>query len=198
MKQEGGQNNERNNSMYNDNHHSEHGEGVIFHERFLNGQIILFLLPFPMNVFSKRSEANLSTCHPDIIRIANLVLPIYDHSVICGNRSKAEQFNRYKQGREFVKTLIVVNGLEVTSGRWDVVDEAKVVTNCDGTKIEGKHTRTPSDAIDVAPYPIDWNDYVRFAYLAGLYIARAESLGITLRWGGHFESPKDYPHLERI
>lgn len=49
---------------------------------------------------------------------------------------------------------------------------------------DSKHNKTPSLAIDIAPYPIDWNDINRFIYLAGFVVGIANSIGIGLRWGG--------------
>jgi peptidoglycan L-alanyl-D-glutamate endopeptidase CwlK len=59
-------------------------------------------------------------------------------------------------------------------------------------------------AVDVAPYPIDWNDPARFARLFG-YIERiANELQIPIRWGGDWnrnwrtkdERLIDLPHIE--
>ena len=41
-----------------------------------------------------------------------------------------------------------------------------------------------SKAVDVAPYPIDWNDKERFYYFAGVVMGIAIQMGIPLRWGG--------------
>jgi len=48
-----------------------------------------------------------------------------------------------------------------------------------------------SHAIDIAPYPIDWEDEKRFYYFAGLFMATARSLGITVRWGGDWDRDND-------
>ena len=47
-----------------------------------------------------------------------------------------------------------------------------------------KHNQYPSCAIDIAPYPIDWNDRGRFILLAGILFGVAESQKTHLRWGG--------------
>lgn len=46
-------------------------------------------------------------------------------------------------------------------------------------------------AVDIAPYPIDWNNTKRFYYLAGLFIATADSMGVKIRWGGDWDSDDD-------
>lgn len=56
--------------------------------------------------------------------------------------------------------------------------------------LNSKHLLKPSYAIDIAPYPVDWNDRERFCYLAGYWLGVAErlkSLGIiksSFKWGG--------------
>lgn len=78
--------------------------------------------------------------------------------------------------------------------------------------MNSKHLIVPSQAIDIAPYPIDWNDKTRFAYLAGYWLGVAErfkSLRLitsTFRWGGDWnqnsnikdESFQDLAHIEII
>ncbi|AEJ81402.1 endolysin [Erwinia phage vB_EamM-Y2] len=62
------------------------------------------------------------------------------------------------------------------------------------------------NAVDMAPYPVDWNDTERFVILAHHMFAAAKELGITIRWGGNWsridENQKppssfvDMPHFE--
>lgn len=61
------------------------------------------------------------------------------------------------------------------------------------TKLQsgGKHTTIPSCAVDVAPYPVDWDDTKRFYHFAGFVQATATQLGISIRWGGDWDSDKD-------
>ena len=49
---------------------------------------------------------------------------------------------------------------------------------------KSKHNSLPSKAVDVAPYPIDWNDRERFTLFAGFVLGTAETMGVKLRWGG--------------
>lgn len=68
----------------------------------------------------------------------------------------------------------------------------------------GKHNNSPSLAVDVAPFPIDWQDKERFYYFAGFVKGIATSLGIKIRWGGDWnennnlkdQSFFDLPHFE--
>ena len=61
-------------------------------------------------------------------------------------------------------------------------------------------------AVDLAPYPIDWEDTERFCILAGVMFAMAHKLKVKLRWGGDWnqdgytrdESFRDYGHFELV
>lgn len=55
--------------------------------------------------------------------------------------------------------------------------------------LDSKHLS--GKAIDMAPYPIDWNNTKRFYYFAGLVIATAKQLDINIRWGGNWDMDED-------
>lgn len=54
-----------------------------------------------------------------------------------------------------------------------------------------KHNSQPSQAVDVMPLPVDFNDTVRLYLFAGFCLGIAESLGIELRWGGDWAGLHD-------
>ena len=43
-------------------------------------------------------------------------------------------------------------------------------------------------AVDLAPYPIDWNDRDRFHYMGGMIRGIAKQLNVPVRWGGDWDS----------
>ena len=43
-------------------------------------------------------------------------------------------------------------------------------------------------AVDLAPYPIDWNDRDRFHYMGGMIRGIAKQLNVNVRWGGDWDS----------
>lgn len=59
-------------------------------------------------------------------------------------------------------------------------------------------------AVDLAPYPVDWNDKSRFNVLAEHVLAAAKELGVKVRWGGDWNQNGDWrderfydgPHFE--
>jgi len=69
---------------------------------------------------------------------------------------------------------------------------------------KGKHNVYPSLAVDIAPWPIDWQDTERFTYLAGHVMAVGKMKGVNLRWGNDWDMDtqtkdtnfRDYPHIE--
>ena len=60
--------------------------------------------------------------------------------------------------------------------------------------------------MDAVPFPIDWNDKIRFYHFAGYVLGVAKTLGIKIRWGGdwnsnlNFKDEKfmDLPHFELV
>ncbi len=51
-------------------------------------------------------------------------------------------------------------------------------------------------AVDIAPWPIDWNDTGRIKDMLLNVLEEASQMGVGLRIGGNWSSFKDYPHLE--
>ena len=115
-----------------------------------------------MGKFGQRSLDNLVTAHADLQRLFNEVIKHYDCSIICGHRSQEEQDKAVHEGR--------------SKEAWP----------------NSKHNSEPSMAVDVAPYPIDWNDVKRFYHFAGFVKATALYLGIEIRWGGDWDSDNDF------
>ena len=127
-----------------------------------------------MYSFGKRSRENLAQCHPDLQRLFNEVIKYRDCSVICGHRSEIEQSSAYLKGLSKLRFP------------------------------QSKHNTSPSMAVDVVPYPIDWEDTGRFYAFAGYVQALADTLGIKIRWGGDWDMDlsttdqrfHDLPHYE--
>ena len=54
-----------------------------------------------------------------------------------------------------------------------------------------KSKHLTGEAIDLAPYPIDWENTKRFYYFAGIVLGVAKEMGIDLRWGGDWDMDND-------
>lgn len=137
-----------------------------------------------MYKFSKRSKDNLATADIKLQQLFNEVIKEIDCTVIYGHRTTEEQFALFKKGRERI------------DGWWQVVDKSKVVTKLDGNTKKSKHNYYPSKAVDVVPYPLDWNDIESFKLLGSVVKIKALELGIEVTWGGDWVSLRDYPHWE--
>ena len=122
-----------------------------------------------MPQLGQRSKDRLLQVHPDMVRVVEraivLVPPDHDFTVICGHRNEADQNKAFKEKR--------------TQLRWP----------------KSKHNQLPSRAVDLAPYPIDWNDEKRFIWLATYMYRAAAHENVWIRWGGHWTF-KDMPHFE--
>ena len=124
--------------------------------------------------FGTKSRGRLSSCHPDLQKVFNQVIKEIDCSILCGQRGEKEQNKAFDEGRSKVRFP------------------------------DGRHNANPSNAVDVAPYPIDWEDRERFNLFAGYVLGIADSMGIRLRWGGDWDRDwtvkdnkfDDLPHFE--
>ena len=135
-----------------------------------------------MASYGQTSQGKLNTAHPDLIKIFEEVVKIFDNTIVYGTRSPTQQMELYKQGRAFI------------AGFWIVTKKADVVTYKDGTTKKSNHNYTPSKAVDAVPYPIDWKDEKRMYYFAGHVKAIAIKLkeeGIITHdiiWGGDWDN----------
>jgi|TARA_R100001594_G_scaffold30163_1_gene56326 hypothetical protein len=72
--------------------------------------------------------------------------------------------------------ITVIEGLRSQERQNELVAQGKSKTKF-GKHVEGK-------AVDIAPYPIDWNARDDFHYLGGFVLGIASQMGINVRWGG--------------
>jgi hypothetical protein len=79
-----------------------------------------------------------------------------------------------------IMDITVIEGLRSKERQEGLVAQGKSKTRF-SKHIEGK-------AIDIAPYPIDWNDRERFHYMGGMARGIGHVLGIDIRWGGDWDS----------
>jgi peptidoglycan L-alanyl-D-glutamate endopeptidase CwlK len=121
-----------------------------------------------MPKFSQRSKDRLATCDKRLQDIMNEAIKEYDFSVLEGHRSLERQYKLYKEGRSQI----------------------------DGRRKMGKHNYSPSLAVDIVPYPIDWNDIDRFKELAVIIKRIAKEKSVKIVHGGDWKSFKDYPHWQ--
>ena len=112
--------------------------------------------------FGKRSKKRLATCDVKLQKLFEEVVKHFDCTIIQGHRGEKEQNQAYDAGRSKLRFP------------------------------NGKHNASPSRAVDVAPYPVDWEDRDRFHYFAGFVMGMATKLerkvpNLKLRWGGDWD-----------
>lgn len=126
--------------------------------------------------FSEISKQRLDTCHPDLQRLMNEVIKHYDVIILCGHRGQEKQDKAFHDGKSKLKFP------------------------------NSKHNKLPSLAVDVAPYPLDWNDSKRFYHCVGFIKGIATSMGIKIRCGLDWDGDNDFkdqtfndlPHIELV
>ncbi|MCP4442857.1 MAG: M15 family metallopeptidase [Aureispira sp.] len=126
--------------------------------------------------YGKSSEKRLSSCDERLQRIMREVLKrsTQDVSILCGHRTEEEQNKAFNENKSKV------------------------------TFPNSKHNSKPSSAVDIAPYPIDWDDTERFKLLTKVVLSVAKEMGINIRWGGDWDMDgdttdqtfNDLPHFE--
>jgi len=81
--------------------------------------------------------------------------------------------------KEFDCTIL--EGHRTVERQKELLNEGKTKT------LNSKHLENPSKAIDVAPYPVDWDDRERFTLFAGFVLGVASQIDLKLRWGGDWD-----------
>lgn len=137
---------------------------------------------------SKTSKQKLATCHKDLQLIVDTVINIIDFTVLEGVRSLENQQKYFNENKSQLDGINKLSKHQVTKNR-----------NC-------------SLAVDLAPYPINWNDKLSFYYLAGIVkgvshmLLTEKRISHKIRWGGDWNSNNnlkdqtffDLPHFELI
>ena len=127
-----------------------------------------------MPKFGRRSKERLATCDSKLQKVFNEVIKHVDCSVLEGHRGEERQNALFEDGKTQVKFP------------------------------KGRHNSSPSNAVDVTPYPVDWEDRERQTLFAGFVLGVAKLMGVTLRWGGDWDMDfhvmdnrfDDFPHFE--
>ena len=112
--------------------------------------------------FGQDSQKKLRMVHPSLRQLFERVVVEFDMKVIEGERSKERQKQLVEEGAS--KTL-----------------NSKHIIQADGW----------AHAVDVAPYPIDWNNVAPYYYMAGRIIELARTQGVKVRWGGDWDMDGD-------
>lgn len=121
-----------------------------------------------MPKFSPASLEKLDTCHPQLKELFLEVIKHRDCTIICGHRGEVDQEKAFASG------------------------------NSKSHYGQSKHNFYPSCAVDVMPYPVNWEDMNGLREFAGFVQGMAVAMGIDIKWGGHFQGFFDGPHYELV
>ena len=110
-----------------------------------------------------------------MVRVVKRAIQItsQDFLITCGVRTPAEQAKLYAQGR-------TAPGPKVT---WTLKSNHFVQKSGYG------------HAVDLCPFPVDWNDRRKFHVIASAMKQAALAEGVKIVWGGDWGTP-DLPHFE--
>lgn len=114
-----------------------------------------------MPEFSERSKKKLESCHFKLQELFNEVIKYFDCTILEGHRDEQRQNELFETGFSKVKFP------------------------------DSKHNKFRSEAVDVAPYPINYQDRDRFYYFAGFVKGIAATKGINLVCGCDWDNDTD-------
>ena len=106
-----------------------------------------------MAEFGKRSEECLASCDERIQLVLREAIKHYDFAVIKGHRGEEEQNEAFNSGNSQLRFPL------------------------------SKHNKHPSQAVDIVPYPVDWDNQQRFRDLAVVVKSACDTVGVSLNWG---------------
>ena len=130
---------------------------------------------------SERSLAKLEGVDKRLVAVVKraIQLTTQDFAVLEGLRSQERQDELYAQGRTKPGPIVT----------W-----VKVGTHTNGT------------AVDLVPYPVDWNDLSKFDAISRAMFKAADELNVAIRWGADWDmdgkprekGESDSPHFELV
>lgn len=135
-------------------------------------------------VLGAKSRAALSGVHPRLVAVVERAIQItgQDFMVLEGVRTKARQLELYAQGRTKPGNIVT----------W--------------TKVSNhfKQADGYGHAVDLVPWPVDWNDLQKFDAIATAMFSAARELKVAIRWGADWDRDgkrrerreSDSPHFE--
>ena len=136
---------------------------------------------------SKRSLHNLEGVHPSLVAVVKRAIEItkQDFVVIEGVRTQARQDELWAQGR---------------------TKPGPIVTWTKDASSHGIGDDGYGHAVDICPYPVDWNDLKKFDAIALAMFSAASEVGVRLRWGADWDmdgkprerGESDSPHFELV
>ena len=113
-----------------------------------------------------------------------------------GTRSKQNLSGVHPDLVDVVKLAITITEQDFTviEGIRNINRQRELVKAGKSTTMNSRHIT--GHAVDMVPWPVDWNDLERFEVMAEAMKQAAGELDIPIVWGGDWKSFYDAPHFE--
>ena len=148
-------------------------------------------------VLSKLSLCRLEGVDANLIKVVKRAIEItpQDFMVVEGVRTKEQCYINYGKGRTAAQCT--AKGVPAKYALPKVAKVTWLNNPLDSKHVTGK-------AVDLVPYPVDWNDLSKFDQMAQAMFAAAKELGVSIRWGADWDNDGNYrekgeydsPHFE--
>ena len=137
---------------------------------------------------SERSLNSLKGVNPSLVKVVERAIELteQDFLVLEGVRSKEQCYINYGKGRTAAQCS--AKGVP-TKYAQPSLSKVTWLNN----PLASKHVT--GNAVDLVPYPINWNTISKFTTISKAMKQAAKELGVDLEWGGDW-TKKDYPHFE--
>ena len=137
---------------------------------------------------SERSLNSLKGVNPNLVKVVERAIELteQDFLVLEGVRSKEQCYINYGKGRTVAQCS--AKGVPIKYAQ-PSLSKVTWLNN----PLASKHVT--GNAVDLVPYPIDWNTISKFTTISKAMKQAAKELGVDLEWGGDW-TKKDYPHFE--
>jgi len=146
-----------------------------------------------MASLSQRSLNALKGVHPSLVRVVKRAILItgQDFLVVQGVRTKEQMWENYGKGRTV--TQCAIKGVPAIYAKPSL---AKVTWLSNPLLSNHRvHADGYGHAVDLCPFPVDWNDRRKFHVIASAMKQAALAEGVKITWGGDWGTP-DLPHFE--
>lgn len=148
-------------------------------------------------VLSKLSLGRLEGVNPTLINVVKRAIEItqQDFLVVEGVRTKEQCYINYGKGRTVAQCT--AKGVPAKYAQPKLAKVTWLNNPLTSKHVTGK-------AVDLVPYPVDWNDLSKFDQIAKAMFAAAKELGVSIRWGADWDNDGNYrekgeydsPHFE--
>ena len=136
-------------------------------------------------VLSKLSLGRLNGVDANLVKVVQRAIEItpQDFMVVEGVRSKEQCYINYGKGRTVAQCT--AKGVPAKYAQPKLAKVTWLNNPLSSKHVSGK-------AVDLVPYPVNWNDLTKFDQVAKAMFAAAKELGVSIRWGADWDNDGNY------